>query len=45
MVIFLETIDVDDGNFLVKCHTKYYFVTECGGPQEVGGDSTQFGPL
>lgn len=46
MASFLETTDEDDdGNFSVKWHRKHHLVKLCGGPQEVGGDSTHFGPL
>lgn len=42
---FLEMTDEDDGNFSTKWHRKYHLVILSGGKEEVGGDSTYFGPL
>lgn len=44
MMTFLETTDEDYRNVNVKWQMKH-FVKLCGGPQQVGGDSTHFGPL
>lgn len=42
---FQEPTDEDGGNFRMKWHKNHYLVMLCGDPQQVGGDSTHFGPL
>ena len=41
----LKTTGVDDGNFGENWHRKHPLVVLCGGPQEVGGDSTLYSSL